>query len=120
MEIKPTIGITPNQKKIILQLLDHYIPNTKVWIYGSRVKGTARKNSDLDMVAFSNKKQNLQIDHLREAFDESDLPFRVDLFNWDDVPEQFHQNIEDDYVVLQDQSNFNRLVEKTEARRNET
>ena len=37
---------------------------------------------------------------LREAFDESSLPFRVDLFVWDDVPQDFRKRIETEHVVL--------------------
>ena len=37
---------------------------------------------------------------LREAFEESSLPFSVDLLIWDDLPESFHRNIEAGYVVL--------------------
>ena len=35
-----------------------------------------------------------------KLFEESNLPFRVDLFVWDDVPEQFRKRIEAEYVVL--------------------
>ena len=38
--------------------------------------------------------------HLREAFEESDLPFRVDLFVWDRIPEQFKAQIEAEHVEL--------------------
>ena len=38
---------------------------------------------------------------LKDAFEESDLPFRVDLFVWDEIPSQFQENIRQEYVVLQ-------------------
>ena len=72
-----------------------------VWAYGSRVKWTSKPSSDLDMVVFASKDQYHQISDLRRAFEESDLPFRVDLFIWDEVPERFHKNIKDNYIVLQ-------------------
>ena len=37
---------------------------------------------------------------LREALEESDLPFRVDLFVWDEVPEGFRKRIEVEQVAL--------------------
>lgn len=96
------IDITQNQHQTILDLLKHYIPNTKVWAYGSRVKFCSTPKSDLDMVAFTSPKQRLAISDLREAFEESNLPFRVDLFVWDEVPEQFRKQIEEKRSILQD------------------
>lgn len=100
MEIKKTIDITPKHKKLIIELLQRYLPNTPVWVYGSRVKGTARPQSDLDMVVFAMPAQRLEVSNLKEALEESNLPFRVDLFVWDEVPEEFRKNIEADRIVL--------------------
>ena len=44
--------------------------------------------------------QNGRVSYLREALEESSLPFRVDLFVWDTVPEQFRKHIEAEHVVL--------------------
>ena len=96
------IDLTVSQRKEILSLLKHYLPDTEVWAYGSRVKFTAKPSSDLDMVAFASKEQSLSVANLKEAFEESSLPFRVDFFVWDEVPEQFHKNIEAERVVLQE------------------
>ena len=69
-------------------------------MYGSRAKWTARPQSDLDIVVFATPEQSSQVFALGEAFEESNLPFRVDLFVWDDVPERFRKHIKQDYVVL--------------------
>ncbi len=97
------IDVTTSQRKTILELLKRYLPGTVVWAYGSRVKWTARLGSDLDMVVFSSRDQKRQVSDLQEAFEESNLPFQVDLFVWDEVPEEFHANIEAEHVVLQEQ-----------------
>ena len=52
------------------------------------------------MVVFATPEQSSQVFALGEAFEESNLPFRVDLFVWDDVPERFRKHIKQDYVVL--------------------
>jgi type I restriction enzyme, S subunit len=95
------IDLTPAQRKIIAGLLKRYIPQTEVWAYGSRVKWTSKPQSDLDMVAFAAPEQKNSIHDLKEAFEESSLPFRVDLFIWNEIPEQFHKNIESERVGLQ-------------------
>ncbi len=116
MEIEHIIDITPKQQKILLSLFQTHLPNTLVWVYGSRITKHARPNSDLDLVAFPSPEQLTQVHELREAFDNSDLPFRVDLFVWDEVPKSFRKNIETAYVVLQRQkiefSEHNKLKEQ--------
>ena len=94
------IDITAEQRKTVLALLARHLPNTTAWVYGSRVKWTARPQSDLDLVVFAKPEQERRVSDLREAFEESNLPFRVDLFVWDEVPEQFRKTIEAEHVVL--------------------
>ena len=94
------IDITAEQRKTVLALLARHLPNTTAWVYGSRVKWTARPESDLDLVVFATPEQAGRVSDLREAFEESNLPFRVDLFVWDTVPEQFRKTIEAEHVVL--------------------
>ena len=100
MGVDRAIDITAKQRKIVTDLLERHLPNTTAWVYGSRVKWTARPQSDLDMVVFATPEQNGRVSDLREAFEESNLPFRVDLFVWAAVPEQFRKQIKSEHVVL--------------------
>ena len=100
MGLDQPIDITAEQRKTLLTLLNRHLPNTTAWLYGSRAKWTARPQSDLDMVVFATPKQSARVSDLREAFEESNLPFRVDLFTWDTVPEEFRRPIEANHVVL--------------------
>ena len=109
MGIERSIDITSDQKKIILDLLQRYLPDTEVWAYGSRVKWTAKPHSDLDLVAFAAEEQSRQVADLREAFEESDLPFRVDFFVWDEVPKRFHENIKKESITLQNKTNARKI-----------
>ncbi|MFI3300141.1 MAG: nucleotidyltransferase domain-containing protein [Candidatus Gastranaerophilales bacterium] len=101
MEDLTKIDISKEEYELIINLLKKHLPNTIVWAYGSRVKSTSTKYSDLDLVAFSDKSQNLAIGELKEAFEESNLAFRVDLFVWDNLPGQFKENIKKEYYALQ-------------------
>ncbi|MBL8501266.1 MAG: nucleotidyltransferase domain-containing protein [Nitrosomonas sp.] len=94
------IDITPDQRKILLDLLSNYLPDVTVWVYGSRIKGTARPQSDLDLAVFTSAEQKRAVAALKEALEESQLPFRVDLFVWDEIPAQFRENIQQAHVVL--------------------
>ena len=100
MGVERTIDITAGQRKTILTLLERHLPSTEAWVYGSRAKWTSRPQSDLDLVVFATPEQRRGVGNLREAFEESDLPFRVDLFVWDEVPETFREQIEAEHAVL--------------------
>ena len=82
MGVDADIDITTEDRKTVLALLKRNLPGTAVWVYGSRVKWTSRPQSDLDLVVFATPAQRGQVGDLREAFEESNLPFRVDLFVW--------------------------------------
>ncbi len=100
MGVTRPIDITSDQRKTLLALLKQHLPNTTAWAYGSRVKWTTRPQSDLDLVVFTRPDQDRRVSELREALEESNLPFRVDLFVWNAVPEQFRKQIEAEHVVL--------------------
>ena len=108
MRLDQPIDITAEQRKIVLTLLNRHLPNTTAWVYGSRANWTARPQSDLDMVVFATPEQSGCVSDLRGAFEESDLLFRVDLFVWDTVPEQFRKDIKRDHVVFSDGASSDR------------
>ena len=112
MGVDRPIDITTDQRKTLLALIKRHLPNTTAWVYGSRVKWTSRPQSDLDLVVFTKPDQERRVSELREAFEESNLPFLVGLFVWDAVPEQFRKQIEADHAVLlaRDGESFERTL----------
>ena len=101
MEIMPpTLRISEKEKTLLLELLRRHLPGVDVWAYGSRVGGKSSPRSDLDLVVFASAEQSRQVGDLRESLEESDLPFRVDLFVWEELPESFQKNIVSFHTVL--------------------
>ena len=94
------IDITPEQRELLLALLSRFLPGVAVWAYGSRVKGAARRNSDLDLVVFTASAQQPLVSELKDAIAESNIPFVVDLHVWDEIPDHFHHSIEREHVAL--------------------
>ena len=98
--MKTEIDINPRDKEILFSLLDRYLPQIPVWAHGSRVTGGAKPWSDLDLVVFTEEKYKYQLSLLKEAFEESNLSFRVELLEWDSLPDKFKSNIEASHAVI--------------------
>ena len=60
------IHISSAQRKILSTLFEQYLPGVLVWVFGSRVKGNFRPDSDLDLVVFSKVTQSALVSSLRE------------------------------------------------------
>ena len=82
---------------IIQNILGKY-PYT-FYAFGSRVKGNHHRLSDLDL-CFKDSIPAPVISHIEEDFEESDLPYKVDLVNWQTCSEEFRGVIEKDLVSL--------------------
>src|SRR4051812_18694586 len=69
------------------------------YAYGSRVKGTARKYSDLDLCYQKDISSDI-VCQIEEELEESDLPFVVELVNWKDMRPAFQKKIKKDLVLV--------------------
>ncbi len=96
------IALTAKQKKMVCDILDSLAPECEVRAYGSRVNGSPHVGSDLDLVIMNQQKTGRNIaTRMKTAFEESNLPFRVDILSWDELPDSFKKNIERNFVVMQ-------------------
>ena len=86
----------------ILGILWSFLPdeNTNFYIFGSRAKGTAKKFSDIDIaIDLSGKKINNFIKiKLETAFEDSTIPYKVDIIDLNNISEDFKKCIEKDLV----------------------
>ena len=92
-----------NQIKIIREILIKY-PYT-FYVFGSRSKGTEKRFSDLDLCFFEDIPWNVRA-HIDEDFEESDLPFTVDVVDWNMCDKNFKKIIRKDFVCLQKGEHF--------------
>ena len=96
------IDLNPKHLKTIQYILAEYIPEYEVRAFGSRVKWAAKDYSDLDLAVVGSKSLSLrQKRQLAEAFEESNLPIRVDLLDWQSISEGFRKVILEGYEVIQ-------------------
>lgn len=100
--MKP-IDLRPCDLQQVLRILAENVPDRKVWAFGSRVGGTAKNFSDLDLTILGDEPVPADVlADLQAAFRESDLPFKVDVIDWATTQEHFRRVIEKDHVELLD------------------
>lgn len=93
--------ISPAEYQIVQQILQQFIPDYPVWAFGSRVKGCAKPYSDLDLAIISDQPLPLALHaDLTNAFDESDLPWKVDIVDWASTSEKFREIIRQNYEEI--------------------
>lgn len=95
------IDLNTKQLETIKRILKILETDYEVWAYGSRVKGDAGKYSDLDLVVKGDGavKQDVLF-RLKNEFEISDLPFRVDILDWNRISDEFRKQILENYTVI--------------------
>ena len=94
-----SIDLEKRHLDLLRDLLKKYYPKKQVWVYGSRVKGTAKNTSDIDLVIFDSLDE--QYYTLKEALDESDIPFLIQIMRWEHITQDFKDTILDTYFIVQ-------------------
>ena len=89
------IDLSREQLRTVRDILHVYAPDSPAFAFGSRVRGTAKKFSDLDIVIKPGKPLSVdQIGEVRWAFSDSDLPIKVDVLDWTELDDGFRKLIE--------------------------
>ncbi|UCC99598.1 MAG: nucleotidyltransferase domain-containing protein [Phycisphaerales bacterium] len=99
------LDLAERHLETIKRILAAYVADCEVRAFGSRSNGTATKHSDLDLAIVGEGRLERRVKTLlREAFEESDLPFRVDVIDYNAVSQEFRAVIEQKYEVIQQRS----------------
>lgn len=78
-------GLTDLQLELIRQVFKQYPAVQAAKIYGSRAKSTFHDRSDIDLVVFGTAIDRFQIAQMLLDLQDSDLPYAVDLQNYQDL-----------------------------------
>ncbi|MYD33694.1 MAG: restriction endonuclease subunit S [Acidimicrobiales bacterium] len=97
----PLIDLRPDHLAVVSSILNAHVSGRTIRAYGSRTKWSAREHSDLDLVVMGESPLGPSaLAKLREAFEDSDLPFSVDVLDWSVITQNFRREIEGNYVTL--------------------
>ena len=95
------IDISADDLKTVQEILAAHVPDCEVWAFGSRATWTAKESSDLDIAVIAQAPLSATVlADLNDAFRESDLPFKVDVVEWNDTSQSFRKIIEEKHVLL--------------------
>ena len=90
-------GVTEKEEKIIKDILRKYPYD--FYYYGSRVKGDFTKASDLDIL--TNELSYSELEEIEYQFNESRIPYVVNLSLKSNMDEKFYSLIKNDLVKIE-------------------
>ena len=96
------VDIRPDHLEIVQHILSEHLPaEAEVWVFGSRANWTTKDSSDLDLAV----EGATRIDHksmvrLEIAFEESALPYTVDVVDLNAMSKEFKKIVEGQKVPL--------------------
>ena len=95
------INVSSDVLAKIKNILKKHFPDAEFRAFGSRVSGKAKPYSDLDIAVVGKRELDFAtLNNLKYAFEESELPFRVDIIDWNSTSESFKKIILEKYEIL--------------------
>lgn len=87
-------------QKTIIGIVAKHLPKARIILFGSRARNDNTPQSDIDIALDAGKKIDLFImSEIREALEESAIPFTVDVIDIHSVSEELKTNIQRDGVI---------------------
>ena len=90
------VDIRPDHLEIVQGILREHLPvDVQVWVFGSRTNWTTKDSSDLDLALEGKGKLSHKVlGALKDAFEDSALPYTVDVVDINGISESFRQIVE--------------------------
>lgn len=84
----------------IREMVKKYLQDCKIYLFGSRVKNTAKKYSDIDIALKADNLNEKILLKIKNEFEDSTLPYEVDIIDLNNISEQFKTHITDDLTEI--------------------
>lgn len=95
------IDLRPDHLAIVQGILGAEVPEADVRCFGSRARWTSNESSDLDLAIRADSPLPLPVlNRLRNLFEESYLPFGVDIVDWHRIDDDFRNAIRAEMTVV--------------------
>ena len=94
------VDLDDKHREIVCKILKGFFPQLKIYVFGSRIDGRAKKYSDLDLALDTGSKISfLQLSQVEEALALTEIPFKVDITDIHSVSTDFKKHILGHHIV---------------------
>ena len=101
------LDLKTHELETVRNILNRFVPEAEIIVFGSRIHGTAKPWSDLDLAIKAESALDWKVlEEIKEAFQESELPFRVDVLDWNEITPAFRRAIEGNGFEILPWNNF--------------
>lgn len=92
--------VDEKNKTKIIALVSVIVPQAKIYLYGSRARGTNSEWSDIDIALDAGEPiYRLNMAEVRDILEASNIPYKVDVIDLNSVSESLRHAIERDKVL---------------------
>lgn len=96
-------GIDERTKRIIIGVIKTLLPDAKIYLFGSRARGTQSERSDIDIAVDTGRKlKRVQVGEARDMINESHILYKVDIVDFQNISEEMRQHINKEGVLWKD------------------
>jgi len=88
------IDLDPGTRQRVKRILRRLLPDAEVRLVGSRARGRAKRHADIDLLVMRPavlKPRERAL--LNTAFEESDIPYKVDVLDWGSLTPSFRERL---------------------------
>lgn len=95
------MNLKPEHINTIKETLSRFLPNVRVYLFGSRLNGSPRSDSDCDIALDAGRPLSLnEINEIRDALERSNLPYLFDLTDVQKAAPEFIHRISSEWLEI--------------------
>lgn len=97
-------GLMPeelNKMRVLFQDYFGDLPDVKIYLFGSRAKGTQKPYSDIDIAIKTNAKDiSRKISLFKEEWEKTKLPYKIDVSSWGEIFKPYLPQVRKEKITL--------------------
>jgi predicted nucleotidyltransferase len=82
------------KKERIIKVIEIFFPEAKIYLFGSRAKGTHSERSDIDIAIDAHRQMTMtERGQINSMIDALNIPQAVDIVDFNNIPQALRDNI---------------------------
>jgi len=93
-------GIDEQIKDKIIALISALLPEAKIYLFGSRARGTHGRRSDIDIAVDTGQKLPIAVvDEIKSVLEATNMMYTVDVLDFNSVRAEMRQSILEERII---------------------